>query len=228
MGRIVSNTKKTFGDQRLFVTIDNDALENASIVPLAESDGTLKYSMYGKVGSTLTAIALDTNGEQKVVQYGKAGSTITAQKVESTGEQDIVFHGKDSGGTIDPVRTNDNQQLFYELYEKWIAVNPYELTTSDAVAWDPGTTAADLYRVIITVHNFTATTRQVSVYRDLGGTGTEADNEKLMAVEDVAANSRVSLPAIIMTGADNIRAYVDGSGANAVNLHFEVKQVSRT
>jgi len=83
---------------------------------LTEDDGTLQNSLYGtQTDTTLTAMRVESTGEQATSLHGDAAGTITSFKVETTGEQDIVIHGKDSGGNIDPLRTNASQQLQVEI-----------------------------------------------------------------------------------------------------------------
>jgi hypothetical protein len=85
---------------------------------LATDSGILKYQLTLIDSGAVERIALsETDGTQAFSNYGKAGGSLTAFKVETTGEQDIVLHGKDSGGVIDPLRTNDDQQLQVEVIE---------------------------------------------------------------------------------------------------------------
>lgn len=193
----------------------------------SETNGSLITSLYGKAGSTLTALAVETTGEQKVTNYGKDGTaTIRAVSTEVTGEQRIVNFGKDSGGNIDAIRTNDNLQLFYELYEHWKIVDPYLMTDADAVAYNPGAASTEVYSVIITLYNLTAGAVNATVYVDVAAGGTVGNAEYLANAESLAAKTRLTLPELIIGGDDDIRAFA--SAVDSINMHFQVKQIART
>ncbi len=140
--------KQFFGRIGL-LAVDADGTD---IEVLAETDGTLRVSNFGH----------DASGD------------LVSFKLEDTGEQDIVLHGKDSGGTIDPLRTNSNQQLQVEVVENAKQVDAVELTTAAAAVYNPGSTASEIYAVWFQCRNITTTGRTVDVGVDLGG-GTTFD-----------------------------------------------------
>ena len=105
---------------------------------LAESDGKLIASLYGKVGSTSTAIALDTNGEHKVSNYGKVGSTLTAFALDDNGEQKVSLYSNTSAGA--PIANRADAAGFQRVRE----FEPYE-GSPDVVAIQ--TTATTIYTV---------------------------------------------------------------------------------
>ena len=61
----MSSERQGFTDTRSFLTIDNDAIDTSSVIQLAETDGTLKMSLYGKSAGTLTAFGVDSEGRLK-------------------------------------------------------------------------------------------------------------------------------------------------------------------
>ena len=136
-------------------------------------------SLYGRIalilynGTTDKAALAESDGTLKVSNYGKAGSTLTSVKTETTGEQDFVIHGKDSGGTIDPLRTNANQQLQVEIVKDPVPTDPVILGAAAAV-FDPGSTATETYEFYFNVVNYGSASAVVNVGVDLGG-GTTFD-----------------------------------------------------
>lgn len=101
------------------------------------------------------------------------GTTQRRAKSETTGELDAVIHGKDSGGTIDPLRTNANQQLQVEVISDPVPTDPTILGAAAAV-FNPGTAAAETYEFYFNVVNYGAVAAVVNVGVDLGG-GTAFD-----------------------------------------------------
>lgn len=201
----------------------------SSDVPISievEADGTPKTVNYGKASSTITAFAVETTGEQKNVLVGHDGAALQRLRTETTRELAASLYGTDSGGTVEPARVNDNDQLFYELYEHWKQVDPYQVTNADAIAYNPGSTAGETYSVVITVYVTAAVAATVTVYVDVAAGGTAGGNEYLMNAETIAAKTRVTLPEIIIGGDDDIRAF-SATGSDAA-VHFRVKQVART
>lgn len=182
---------------RPFVTTDNTALDTSSIMPLAESDGTLRNQLVGWDGSSQTRILTETSGTLKQMLIGLAGATETRIKVETTGEQDIVFHGKDSGGTIDPLRTNDDKQLQVETIDEKGSQTPKILGTADPAA----TTNTNLYTVpaatstlvtMLSAANRSAITPvaiRIGIDVGGGGTNTPGTSEWIYFDFSVAANT---------------------------------------
>lgn len=143
--------KRFFGEIKLL----GKSSANDEVFLLAEDDGTFKSS-----------------------NYGKAGSTVTAFKVETTGEQDVINHGKDSGGNIDPFRTNDNQQAQVEIVSVVTPNDPVTLGTGNTAIFNPGSASTETYLVELWVYNITALPATIDIAVDIGG-GTTSDFYRL-------------------------------------------------
>ena len=222
---------------------------------LGESDGTLKISNYGKVSTTLTALALDDNGEQfvslvgnvsdtptkvelessgelKGVGYGKtSGGTITPLLTESTGELNVILNGKDSDGpNIDAILTNDNRAVFVEIWNHYITKDPQVLAASEADLWDPAASGV-VYEVEFRLCNTDASARTVTIGVELGSSGglqplgTWLDAVSLDASAIYPSGDSNWVGPFVVQGDDAVRGFA--SAADVVNIQWRIKQVNR-
>ena len=146
--------------------------------------------------------------------------------LEDTGELKTVLHGKDSAGNIDPLRTNDNQQLQIEVINSALTVDPVFLSNSEADFYDPATTSSDFYRVYVTAVNVAAagTNPTVIMGIDVGDAGSLADSEKFVDGMALADFESVRFGPFIMGGDDVLRG--NSGTASAVAIHLEVTKIA--
>ena len=99
----------------------------------SETDGSPIVSNYGKVGSTLTAFALDDNGEQKVSGYSNtsAGAPI-ANRADAAGFQ-RVREFEPYEGAPDVVAIQTTATTIYTVPASTTAVVEIELANTDSV-----------------------------------------------------------------------------------------------
>ncbi len=197
----MSNQRQGMSDVRGILTLDNSNIDISSVMPLAEADGTPKYSLYGKVGSTLTAISLAVGGAQ-----------------------DMVMHGEDSGGNVDPLRTNADQQLQVEVVplERPIQLDAILLPSTDAALLDGSAvfTSGGVYEVTFNVVNIDGTNPAlgVTVGIDLAGGGSVAAAEQLMVNVTIPAGGRTGDITVTMAADDDI--FGGATSANDAAMHF--------
>lgn len=211
----MSSERQGIIDARHFVTIDNTKanIDVSSVLPLAESNGTLKFSMYGKIGSTLTAISLAVGGGQ-----------------------DMVMHGEDSGGNVDPLRTNASQQLQVEVVplERPLQLDPVLIPSSEGILLDGSAslTSGGVYEVtfeIVNIDGVNTTTVDIGV--DIAAVGSLAAAEYMLKTYFIGPGSSQSgnkdqvIRTITIAADDDIRGIA--ANANRAAIHFvKVKRVS--
>ena len=80
---------------------------------LLRDDGTLRVwgTIIGTSSLGETVISLEDTGEQRVMNLGFNGTTLIRLLTEADGTARSSLYGKDSDGNVDPLRTNDDQQL---------------------------------------------------------------------------------------------------------------------
>ena len=176
----------------------------ADVYALAETDGTIKNSVYGKAGGTLTSI-----------------------KVETTGEQDVVIHGKTSGGTIGALRINPNNQLQVEIIEgSYIQVDPLLITNSESLLWNPNAASSVYYKVMFNIVNSSSSdVTGVNVGQDIGAGGSLSAAEYWVQGLIVPANGSSGwYGPFLIPGDDRVRG-VAGT-TNVLSIHWLIKQVA--
>lgn len=97
------------------MSLPNREFPRPSSLPIAVDElyGIMRLRGFNAAGFPVNMLAEnDGTVRSQLILYD--GSTQRRAKSETTGELDIVLHGKDSGGTIDPLRTNASQQLQVE------------------------------------------------------------------------------------------------------------------
>ena len=185
-------------DVRPVVTTSNTKanIDITSILPLAESDGTLKFSLYGKVGATLTALSLDDGGELEVTLMGNIASTPTQVELDTGGKLMTVLYGKDSGANIDPLRTNANQELIVQISSPLGTGTPKNLgkvlpaaATETTIYTTPASTTTQIEQIVI-CNTGVATTFNLGIA--VGG-GTIGTAEFLFGTTPIAANTTVTI-----------------------------------
>jgi hypothetical protein len=200
----------------------------------AEATGEASNVNYGKqTGGTITAFRTESTGEQTTSVHGDAAGTITSLKVETTGEADVVLHGKDSSSNIDPLRTNDNQQLQVEVIGvgsgTWIQQDPTELITSSQTLFDPGSDSTEEYLVSFNVVNiddanyYPAT---VSIGVDIGGNGGNLADKEFWMMQQVVGypgSSGWQGPYLI-AGDDNVIGLATAN--NSATVHIRARRVN--
>lgn len=202
----MSNERQGFTDTRSILTTDNTKanIDITSVIALAEGDGTQKFSNYGKVGSTLTAISLAANGEQ-----------------------DFVLHGEDEANNVDPVRTDPNRILWTRPHAEYVNLVAVELTTSDAALIDGSAvlTASAVYRVWYKVNNIDGTNAATyTIGTDVAAGGALASPEYWAFQENVPAGASSGwVLGGIMNAADDIRGLA--SANSDLVVQFEVVRV---
>ena len=185
---------------RMALILHNGTTDKAA---LSESDGKLITSLYGKAGSTGTAISVETSGEQKVVNYGKQ-----------------------TGDTIGAFNLNANNVLRVELINgATIQVDPLLVPVAEGLLWNPGTTSASIYKVKFELVNFTASdVTGINIGQDIGAGGSLATFEywRFGLIVPASGSSGWQGP-FTMDGADRVRG-VAGT-VDSIGIHWDIKQV---
>lgn len=203
-----------------------------------ETDGELKVVNYGKdTSANILPIRVEaTTGEQDLVLHGKetAASAITPLRAETTtGELHTIINGKDSGGNVDPLRTNDSQQLQVEvtgLVSTAVEVDSKELAAAEAELWDPGTTSADLYRVEFNcVHHIDGAgvnrnPCKITIGKGVGGAAVAIPNWWVYALPLGYPGETGWKGYFTIAGDDTVRGY--SSAIKTAVCHFRVTQVA--
>lgn len=183
----------------------------------------LEYLAYGHDSNgNPKQFLLEDTGEQKNVLHGKASGTITAVKVEgTTGELDLVVHGKDSGGNIDPIRTNTNQQLQIEIVKDLVQLDPVAIPSTEGVLLDGSAslTSGAVYEVTFVIANIDGTNAvSVNIGVDVGAGGSLAAEEYFLNSYLVPAQDIAGPFMLTIASDDDIRGAA--GAANDAAIHF--------
>ena len=144
------------------------------------------------------------------------------------GTQELIVHGKDSSGNVDPLRTNDSQQLQVEVVglaasSTPISVDPVPLTEAAADVYDPAGAAADIFDIQFLVSNVTATAYYATVGVDVDDGGSVSDGE-LIFQEVIPGNGTSGWNKCRINGEDVIIALAEAT--ESLVIHFIVDQVA--
>lgn len=190
---------------KLFITTSNSSSEeDSTVMPLAESDGTPKVSLYGKASTTLTALELESSGEVKVVSSGK-----------------------DEANNIDPFRTDPNRIQWVRPFDAWVQLDPVAIPSSEGVLLDGSASlaAGGTYEVQYRVVNIDGTNAvTVDVGVDIGAGGSLATLEYWMKDVTVPAGGNTGWEHGGIIGADDDIRGVAGAADDAA-ISFRVRRV---
>lgn len=185
----------------------------------------LEYLAYGHDSNgNPKQFLLEDTGEQKNVLHGKASGTITSVGVEATsGELRTVLNGKDSGGNIDPLRTNANQQLQVELANSLgiVQLDPALIPSSEGTLLDGSAslTSGAVYEVTFVIANIDGTNAvSVNIGVDVGAGGSLAAEEYFLNSYLVPAQDIAGPFMLTIAGDDDIRGAA--GAANDAAIHF--------
>lgn len=198
---------------------------------LAETDGSIRAALVGHDGTNLKNLKTETTAtaaELIVSNYGKVSTTLTAFALDTNGEQKITLHGKDEAGNVDPLRTDPAGVLWMRSYEQSVIAPPQILAAADAVLWSPPAPAssAELYEIDFLLVNVAgAVTGPISMGIDIGASGSLAIPEFWVYQEILPwPGSSGWRGTFLCRGADTIRGW-NAAGANLSTVHFRIRRI---
>ena len=225
------------GAQRVYTLFVGKTVDGSEEPILLENSRELRIVLAGvDAGAVIRRLLTESNGALINALYGKdSGAVLRAFATETSGEQKIVNHGKDSAGNIDPIRTNDDQQVQIEVVNASsfpsggggtpIVVDPQFLPSSEGLLWDPGTGPTDIYDVEILVVNSGTTPETVTVGVDVDAGGSLQANEHVISADSIAPNADSGWRGPFrITGDDTFRG--NTTTASTVAIHFRITKVA--
>lgn len=182
---------------------------------LMENDRTPRQQMILWETSTPGPVRwrAETTGEATVGNMGWGGAAMVRQLHETTGEQKNVFHGKDSGGNIDPLRTNANQQLQIEIVDGSSSTRSVlgqldPLAATDTVLYTvPALTETEVTMFSVANRGAAAITWRMGLSAGGGALANEDYIYYDLALNP--GNSFIHAAPLLLAAADEVRVYSD-------------------